>query len=83
MVNLPKDINEDLRRQEKHLKKMSTEESFTDKIADKITKRINKPKAELLINRIDSYRAKKEIQELISTNKQELALSEKYLWYEN
>jgi len=80
MINLPKDINEDLKRQEKHLNKISIAETDTDRISEKIAHKINKPKSELLINRTDSYRAKKEIQELIISNKHELALSEKYLW---
>ena len=48
-------------------------------MADKIAKKLHKPKNELLINKIDSYRAKKEVEELVSKY-QDVSYSDKFAW---
>jgi len=69
MKNLPKDINQNLTKQEKHLEVYNEEENIKNKIASRISQKINKDKKYLLLNRIENYRAKKDLEEVQKTER--------------
>ncbi len=68
MINLPNTINESLVRQERHLQRIKNEGGATDRIVEKISKKIKKDKSDMLINKVESYRAKKELHEMLENN---------------
>ncbi len=80
MKNLPKDINHELSRQEKHLDRKNEEECHTDRMLNKISMKINKDKNDVLMNKVDIYRAKKEIREMMSNSVDPGLSSDPYLW---
>ncbi len=82
MMNLPDEINLSLLKQEKHLMEYKEEENAKEKLAVRIAKKIHKDKKDLLLNQITTYRAKKELHELIDQKQCEVKkhYSGKDLW---
>ena len=80
MDNVPKDIKNTLLLQSKKLNLQKLSERKYTKMSKYLSKRLNKPQSNLLLNRIDSFRFKKEIINEIENNKPLDELYGKYKW---
>jgi len=65
MKRLPTELKFELKKQELNLKMKNYEENHFQKLGDFLSKRLNKNKDELLINRIDEHRLRKEFGEFM------------------
>ena len=67
--NIPKDIRQSLFLQNKKLNSLKLSEKNTMRMSRYLSKKINKPQNNLLLNRIDSFRYKKEVINEMEFNK--------------
>jgi len=65
MNRLPKELKNELKKQELNLKLKNFEESHFQKLSEFLSKRLNKTQDELLINRIDEHRLRKEFSDFL------------------
>lgn len=78
--NVPYFINESLNKQENTLHTYVADNYQYDHISNKISKLLNKEKDDLLMQKTDAYRAKKEVKELINLTHDTDELRGKYSW---
>lgn len=75
MKKLPEEVNKSLNTQEKILNKKYNFDSNTHSMSRYLSKRVKKSEEELLMNKTDNYRLKKEIAEVFESKK---TVDEKY-----
>ena len=68
MRKLPSELKEELKKQELNLKLKNYEENHFQKLSEFLAKKLNKSKDDLLINRIDEHRLKKEFGDFMDQN---------------
>ena len=78
--NIPNDIKQRLNMQTRKLKSLKKSEIKNNKMAKYLSRKANKPQDNLLLNRIDSFRYKKEMIKEIEFNKTTDEKLGKYIW---
>jgi hypothetical protein len=68
MRKLPSELKEELKKQELNLKLKNYEENHFQKLSEFLAKKLNKSQDDLLINRIDEHRLKKEFGDFMDQN---------------